>query len=71
MTEIIVFSIIIIIVVWMGLDARNELSTQRDINSKMFVRTWAHEKFLMKIYNDCPPNVQKQIEEYLNNIKEL
>lgn len=71
MTEIVVFSLIIIVVAWMGLDAKNELRMQRDINSNMFVRTWAHEKFLMKIYNDCPPKVQKEIEEYLNNIKEL
>jgi len=71
MTEIIVFSLIIIVITWMGLDAHNELRTQRDINSNMFVRTWAHEKFLMKIYNDCPPSVQKEIEEYLNNVKEL
>ena len=71
MTEIVVFSLIIIVVAWMGLDAKNELRMQRDINSNMFVRTWSHEKFLMKIYNDCPPKVQKEIEEYLNNIKEL
>lgn len=71
MTEIVVFSLIIIVVAWMGLDAKNELRMQRDINSNMFVRTWSHEKFLMKIYNDCSPKVQKEIEEYLNNIKEL
>ena len=71
MTEIIVFSLIIAVIAWAAIDIQDDLRTQRDINSNLFVRTWAHEKFLMKIYNDCPPNVQTQIEEYLNNVKEL
>ncbi len=71
MVEIVFFSLIIVGIVWFALNSTEESNKMRDVNTKLFVRTWAHEKFLMKIYNDCPPNVQKEIEHYMNNIKEL
>lgn len=71
MTEIIILSIIIIGISWLGITSHEETKEMRDINTRLFARTWAHEKFLMKIYNGCPPDVQKDIEHYLNNVKEL
>lgn len=52
---------------WLWFETRDT----RAHNKKLFVRAWSLQLFLMDIYNDCPPNVQKKIDEYLNNIKPL
>lgn len=71
MTEVILFSLIIVGIVWLAIDTQKESSKQKDINVKLFARTWKHEKFLMEIYADCPKNVQDKIEAYINDIKTL
>ena len=40
-------------------------------NQQLLKRTWEHEKFLMQIYEDCPPEIQSKIESYLNAVKPL
>lgn len=71
MTEIIILSIIIMGIAWLGLDIHNKSNDQRDINIKLFARTWKHERFLMEIYSDCPKDVQEKIEKYMNEVESL
>lgn len=71
MTEIIVLSLIIVGIVWLGLDTREDLQETREVNKRLFNRTWEHERFLMEIHVDCPRNVQDKIENYINQIQPL
>lgn len=71
MTEVILFSLIIVGIVWLSVDTQKESSKQKDINTKLFARTWKHERFLMEIYADCPKDVREKIEKYMNEIEAL
>jgi predicted type IV restriction endonuclease len=71
MTKIVIFSIIIAGVNWVILDAYKESNKQKNINIKLFSRTWKHEQFLMEIYKKCPKEIQNKIEEYLKGVEPL
>lgn len=68
------YVVILIALIWAGWDLyyfNKKLYECKVQAMKLFKRCWSHEKFLMKISEDCPEEVKNKIVEYVNGIKPL